>query len=387
MSGSITKRGENSWRLKFDLGRDPVTGKRLTRFVTVRGTKKAAAAELTRLLAAHGAGTLAEPTKQTVGAYLLTWIETTSALGHVSPKTTERYRQLIEQQIVPHLGGIPLQALKPSNIRTWHATILTAGGQDGAALSARTVGHAHRVLHKALADATRYELLTRNPASSVPPPKVTSSEMAILSADEVKTVLAAIAETSIYAQVVVLLSTGMRRGESAGLRWSDIDLDAGKLCVERSIEKTRAGLRIKSPKTKNGRRTISIPAGAIAVLKQHRKAQLELRMELGIGRPAADAFVFGDVEGGTPDPDKISREWKRYTAARGLPKVTLQALRHSHASALIAGGVDSVTVSRRLGHGSPVVTMSTYAHLFDRDDSAVAEAIDTVLGISDQPPE
>ena len=382
MSGSITKRGENSWRLKFSLGRDPVTGKRLTRFVTVRGSKKAAAAELTRLLAAHDAGTLAEPTKQTLGAYLLSWIETTAALGNVTPKTAERYRQLIEQQIIPHLGGIPLQQLKPSHIATWHATILTAGGQDGAALSARTVGHAHRALHKALSDATKYELLTRNPASSVSPPKVASSEMAILTAGEVKLVLAALAETSIYPQVVILLSTGMRRGESAGLRWSDIDLGAGKLCVERSIEKTGAGgLRVKSPKTKNGRRTISIPAGAIAVLKQHRKAQLELRMELGIGRLPADAFVFGDVEGGIPDPDKISWEWRRFTAARGLPKVTLQALRHSHASALIAGGADPVTVSRRLGHGSPVVTMSTYAHLFNRDDSAVAEAIDAVLGI------
>ncbi len=258
-----------------------------------------------------------------------------------------------------------------------------AGGHNGAPLSARTVGHAHRVLHKALADAVRHELLTRNPASSTSPPKVAAEEMAILSADEVKTVMTAMRTTTIYPQIALLLSTGMRRGELMGLQWGDIDFEAGKLRVERSVEKTKAGLRIKAPKTKHGRRTISLPAGAIAVLRQHRKAQLELRLALGIGRPPTDTFVFGTIEGGIRDPDRITQDWKRFAAARGLPKVTLQALRHSHASALIAAGADPVTVSRRLGHGSPVVTMAVYAHLFGQNDSAITETIDAVLGIGE----
>jgi integrase len=382
MNGNITRRGANSWRLKFDLGRDPVTGKRLTRFVTVRGTKKAAQTELTRLLAAHDAGTLVEPTKQTVGTYMRTWVETAAALD-ISPKTAERYRQLIEQQIVPHLGAIPLQKLKAAHITNWHAAILKAGGHTGRPLAARTVGHAHRVLRKGLTDATRHELLTRNPASLVSPPKVAGEEMTILSAGEVKTVLSAMRTTTIYPQIVLLLSTGMRRGELMGLQWGDLDLETGKLRVERSIEKTKSGLRIKAPKTKHGRRTISLPAGAVEVLRQHRKTRLELRVALGLGRPPADTFVFGTVEGAMRDPDRITQDWKRFAAARGLPRVTLQALRHSHASALIAAGADPVTVSRRLGHGSPVITMATYAHLFDRSDEAIAETIDAVLGISD----
>ena len=96
-----------------------------------------------------------------------------------------------------------------------------------------------------------------------------------------------------------------------------------------------------------------------------------------------DAHVFGTVEGEPRDPDRITQDWKRLTAARGLPKVTLQALRHSHASALIASGTDPVTVSRRLGHGSPTITLSVYAHLFDRSDEAAAKAIDLVLGATE----
>ena len=138
-------------------------------------------------------------------------------------------------------------------------------------------------------------------------------------------------------------------------------------------------MRLKAPKTRHGRRIISLPASAVEVLKQHRKAQLELRVALGMGRLPADAYVFGTVEGTPRDPDRITQDWKRYTAARGLPRVTLQALRHSHASALIAAGTDPVVVSRRLGHGSPVITMAVYAHLFDRSDEAAAKAIDAVL--------
>jgi integrase len=354
MRGNLTRRGANSWRLKLAAGRDPATGKRLTRFSTVRGTKRQAEAELARQVAAQDAGTLVEPSKTTLADYLRSWIETAATL-RLSPKTAERYRQLIKHQIVPYLGALPVQKVKPVHVATWHATLLKAGGHGGGALTARTVGHAHRVLHKALADAARYELLVRNPAALVSPPKVAGEEMEILSADQVKAVLAAMRSTVIFPQVVVLLSTGMRRGELVGLQWGDLDLEAGKLRIERAVEKTKArGLRLKSPKTKHGRRLITLPTGAVEILRQHRKAQIEIRLALGIGGLPADAFVFGTVEGAPRDPDRITQDWKRFTAARGLPKVTLHALRHAHASALI---------------------------LFDRSDEAAAKAIDAVLGI------
>jgi integrase len=334
---------------------------------------------LSRLLAARDGGTLVEPTKLTVADYLHSWISAAEAVS-ISPKTAERYRQLIEGQIVPHLGALPLQKMKGAHIAEWHAKVLKEGGHGGAALSPRTVQHAHRVLHKALSDAMKRELLLRNPAGLAPPPKVATEEMKILGADQVRVVLAAMRDTVIYPQIVLLLSTGMRRGEVMCLQWRDVDLDGKKIQIDRAIEKTRKGLRVKSPKTRNGRRLVALPDAAVAVLRQHRKAQLELRMALGVGRLPDDAFIFGTIEGQARDPDRLTQDWKRFTAVRNLPKVTLQALRHSHASALIASGTDPLTVSRRLGHGSPTVTMSVYAHLFDRGDEVAAKAIDAIFG-------
>jgi integrase len=129
------------------------------------------------------------------------------------------------------------------------------------------------VLHKALADAMKRELLFRNPADLISPPKVTTKEMKILDATAVTTMLEAMRETPIFSQIVVLLSTGIRRGELFGLQWKDLDLDGRKIRVERSVEKTKAGLRIKSPKTTHGRRLIALPDAAVTVLRQHRKAQ------------------------------------------------------------------------------------------------------------------
>jgi integrase len=380
MQGNITRRGERSWRLKFDLGRDPSTGERRIRTITVRGTKKEAQVELTRQLAALDSGTDIEPSKATVEKYLKSWIDTAEAVA-VSPRTGERYRQLIEQQIVPHLGALPLQKLRPAHVGTWHGVLLKGGGKDGHPLSARTVGHAHRVLHKALEDACRRELLARNPASIVSPPKVAAEEMATLSAEQVRAVLAAMKDSSIYSQVVVLLATGIRRGELMGMQWGDLDLDAGKMRVERSIEKTKAGLRVKAPKTKHGRRLITLPSSGVAVLREHRRKQLELRLALGVGRMPDDAFVFGTVEGKPRDPDRITQDWKRFAAARNLPKVTLHGLRHASASALIAAGADVITVSRRLGHANANTTLSVYAHLFGRSDEAAAEAMDAAMGL------
>jgi integrase len=188
---------------------------------------------------------------------------------------------------------------------------------EGGPLTARSATLAHRVLRKALGDAVRHELFVRNAAAVVSPPKVPDSEVQILTADQVQTVLAAMRDTSIYPQVIVLLSTGMRRGELMGLQWRDIDLDAGKLRIDRAVEKTKAhGLRVKEPKTRHGRRTIALPASAVEMLKQHRKAQLELRIALGIGKLPSDAFVFGTIEGTPRDPDRTTQDWRRLTAAR-----------------------------------------------------------------------
>jgi integrase len=381
VKGTITRRGKSSWRLKFDVGHD-AGGKRKIRYQTVRGKRQDAERELAKQLNAFNQGTDIEPDKITVAEYIRSWLD-----GAVlSPKTIERYHQLAEHQIIPHIGTIALQKLRPVHIQNLHTTLLISGGKDGKPLAARTVGHAHRIVHRALALALSAEIVARNVASAVSPPKVQAAEVEILSAEQMADVLERL-ERNLFRNephpmlplVALALGTGMRRGELLGLQWGDIDLDGARLKVERSVEETKAGLRLKTPKTKHGRRTISLPASAVSALRTHRAHQREIRVALGQGREIGDTLVFGTHEGALPSPDNLSRDWKRLIVSHDLPKVMFHALRHSHASALIAGGLDVLTVSRRLGHGSPAVTLTVYAHLFQKTDLAAASAIEAAM--------
>jgi integrase len=376
MRGNITRRGKSSWRLKFDLGPDPFTAKRQTRYVTIPGKRQDAQRELARLLDEAHKGTLIEPSKLTVAEYIRGWLDGAHGL---SPKTVERYRQLAEQQIIPHLGAVALQKLRPIQVQQWHGTLRRAGGKHGCPLSARTVGHAHRVLHRALQRAVEGETLSRNVASVIPPPKVEAGEVVVLNANQMASVLSKLIGHTLYPIVVLALATGMRRGELLALRWEDVDLNGETVRVERSLEETAEGLRFKPPKTKHGRRTVSLPRTAVDALRAHRRQQLEWRVALGQGRPEPSALVFSTMEGAPLSPDNLSRDWRRVSVAKGLPRVTFHALRHSHASALIASGLDVLTVSRRLGHSSPAVTLTTYAHLFSKTDVAAANAIEAAL--------
>src|SRR5262249_36985150 len=156
-------------------------------------------------------------------------------------------------------------------------------------LSATTVGHAHRVLHRALQRAVESETLSRNVASAVRPPKIEGREIDILTAEQINDVIVTLEGHALHPIVVLALATGMRRGELLALRWGDVDLDNATLKVERSLEESDRGLRFKAPKTKHGRRAIPLPPSAVEVLRVHRLRQLEIRVALGQGKPEQGA--------------------------------------------------------------------------------------------------
>jgi integrase len=377
MTGNITRRGARSWRLKFEAGeRDPTTGKRKTRYATIRGTKKDAQRELIRRLAEVENGTAVDPSRVTIAEYLRGWLGSDTDLA---PKTLERYSQLVDHQIIPHLGATLLQKLRPAQVDDWHAKLLKCGSKRGRPLAARTVGHAHRVLHRAFERAMRLEIVGRNPAHAVPAPKPDAAEIEILSADQIADVLTRLEGHPLHPIAALAIGTGMRRGELCGLAWGATDLDSAMVRVERSLEETAAGLRFKPPKTRHGRRSISLPAQAVDILHAYRRQQLELRLVLGLGRPGHDDLVFTLPDGSPYPPDKLSRDWGNLVRDKKLPQVRFHALRHSHASALISAGVDIVTVSRRLGHGSPAITLTVYAHLFKNTDTTAATAIEAAM--------
>ena len=236
--GHIRQRGPQRWELKFDLGRDPTTGKRLSRYVNFNGTKREAQAELNRLLSRRNEGTYVDPTKMSVAEYLEHWL-TVDIDRRVARKTAVRHRQLVQRHIAPRLGALPMRKLMPVHIEAFEAELQRSGyvksRKAGQGLTAQTVLHVHRTLSQALAHAVQTGVLFKNPAEQVKPPRPPRREIAILTKAEIATLLKAAGP--LYLPILVGVTTGMRRGEILGLRWSDIDLKAGELTVNQSLER------------------------------------------------------------------------------------------------------------------------------------------------------
>lgn len=360
MSGHIRRSGKASWELKFSVDGKP-------RYHFFKGTKRAAVAELTRLTASAINGGYVDGSKLTVGGFLDRWMRDW-AEAHNSPKTRQSNAQLIQAYVTPHISAVPLQKLKPLHLSELYAKLLRQGRNDGGKLSATTVGNVHRVLKNALRHAVRWGLILKSPAADISPPRNDAAEIEILSEDEAKALLERLRGTSLYIVAVLGLATGMRRGEMCALRWGDVDLASGMIKVERSLEQSKlGGMRIKAPKTRAGRRAISVPPAVVEELRRHRLAQQERWLAIGLGKVTDDTTVLATAFGEMRSADSLSRDWCALKAG------TLHSLRHTHASQLIAAGMDVVSVSRRLGHAKPTVTLRTYAHLYaPKDDQAAA---------------
>jgi integrase len=183
----------------------------------------------------------------------------------------------------------------------------------------------------------------------------------------------------LYVPAMVALFTGARLGEVLALRWSRVDLDGKTISIREALELTKAGIRFKAPKTKAGRRDVTLPDLLVNALREHRKERLELQIKLGAGRLPDDALLFANLEGGPLQPSNVSSDWGELAGRIGVPDVTFHGLRHTHASQLIDAGVDIVTISKRLGHARPSVTLAIYAHMFQKDDAKAAAAINAAL--------
>src|SRR5215467_10541472 len=377
--GHIRQRGKQSWLLKFDLGRDPASGKRLSRYVSFQGTKREAQAELNQLLNRRNEGTYVDSTKMSVAEYLEHWLSV-DIERRVARKTAVRHRQLVQHQIMPRLGQMPVRQLTPTHIEAFEAQLqrdgYVKGRRAGQGLTAQTVLHVHRTLSQALAHAVKTGVLFKNPAEQVKPPRPPSREIKILTKPEVATLLRASEPTWLYLPVLVSVTTGMRRGELLGLRWSDIDLKAAWLTVNQSLERVKGKTVFKSPKTTASRRTITLPALTIEALKEHRAAQASERLRLGLGKPE---LVFSHSEGSPMDPDSITKAFDRLIKAAGVRRITFHGLRHTHISRQLMDGVHLKIVSERAGHASVSTTLSVYAAFIPNMQADAAAGVDKWL--------
>ena len=203
----------------------------------------------------------------------------------------------------------------------------------------------HRVIHTMLKHALQWGVVARNVATMVDAPRVTAGEIEILTPAQVGIVLDALRGKPPYPIVAVALATGLRRSELLALRWRDVDLDGGTLRVEQALEQTtRGGLVFRAPKTRHGRRTVTLAPSTVAVLREHYKAQLEQRLFFGLGNAPDDALVFTSWDGSPYLPATLTLQWRRAMQEAGLT-ATLHSLLHTHASTLIAAGLDMLTVN------------------------------------------
>ena len=375
-TGGVRARRPGVYELKFDVAVNPVSGKRRTQYKTVVGTRGEAERELRRLLRQVDTGDYVEPNKVTVTGLLDRW--SNHMRSQIAPKTLERYEQLIENNIKPVLGAKKLEQLRPYHIDVAWTALLQEGRKDNkGGLAPQTVKHCHRLLRQALAQAVRWQLIGRNPADAVKPPRVARKDLDVLDAEQTATLLRAIRETRYYVPALIAVTTGLRRGEVLALQWNDVALDGGGLSVVRSLEQTKAGLRFKEPK--NGRfRQVAMPSLLIAELRRHRREQTEELLKLGV-RQSNDALVCCRVDGEPMNPEDLSRRFPDAVVNAGLPRITFHALRHSHATQLLSGGTHPKVAQERLGHGSISVTMDLYSHHVPGLQEEAAEMVDIAL--------
>ncbi|HEY1709574.1 MAG TPA: site-specific integrase [Rhizomicrobium sp.] len=361
------------------------SGRRVKRFYTVKGDRAAALAKLSELVKAGKAGELPND-KKLVSDVIDAWDKTLS----VSAKTAERYRELVKHHIRPHLGDLRMRSVRASRIDQFYADLLAGRDANGVvtreALAPRTIGHVHRLVVQIFGLAVRDRDIDANPATAAIRPDIENKEIEILTEQEARDVLSKLrcrnthGSSTYYRIVFLALASGMRRGEILGARWKDLNFETAELRVQQSVEQTKAGLRFKSPKSKAGRRTITLPAAAIAELRLQKSTQAAERLSLGLGKDADDALIFRQVDGSPLVPNNVTTEWRRLVESLHLPKVSFHAFRHTHASQLIASGMDVLTISRRLGHSNASITLNIYGHLFAPTDKTAAAVMDRAFG-------
>ncbi len=284
--------------------------------------------------------------------------------------------------MLPALGKRQLDKLTADDIDLFYATLLTRGRKSGgrgspggaSGLSPKTVHNIHVMLNKALGDAARKGAVVRNVVALADAPSLQARKRPEVKAweiDQLVRFLDAIASHRMGPVFFFAAHTGMRRGEVLGVRWRDLDLDAGRVSVRQALVSVAYEISISDVKTGTSRRTIDIDNGVVQVLRDWRKTRTVERDGL---EPGPDDLVFVKADGTSMHPDIFSQLFDRTVARIDVPAITLHDLRHTHATLLLKAGVHVKVVSERLGHANVAFTMNVYQHVLP---GMQAEAADT----------
>jgi integrase len=375
MKGHITERSPGKWAIVLDVP-DPETGKRRRKWHTFHGTKRQAETECARLIAELDGGSYIEPAKTTVRDYFIRWLAHEKA--NVSPKTHQRYEELLLKNVAPLLGHLTMNKLTAARIDSAWGQLLESGRRNGkGGLSPRTVHHCRRVMLTAMDQALKWDLLKKNPVALTRPPKVERTSMEAYTAPQTAVVLDDLRSSRVFVPVLLAAMCGLRRGEILALRWRHVDLVSAVLSIRESAEQVGTVVRYKE--TKSGKsRTVSLSSTVLEELNRHRLAQAEEQLRVGI-RPDENSFVVAQVDGKPLKPVSLTHEWTRLLAKTSLPRIRFHDLRHSHATQLLAAGVHPKIASERLGHSTIGITLDLYSHVMPGMQANAAEQVDAAI--------
>jgi len=342
--GSITRYADGRWVARVTL---PDGGRR----AYYARTREDAAAKLADALHGIGRGVVEPPGRLTFGEFAGRWLQATRPTVRLTTWAT--YERYLRIHVVPRVGRIPLIKLGAFDLQRLYAQLL----EDG--LKPMSVRHVHAIIHRLLGQAVRWDLAVRNVADLVDPPRAAHAEMAVLSPEEVRRFLAAAAADRLEALYVLAVTTGMRRGELLALRWKDVHLDRGRLSVT-GTQQREGGLAIAEAKTARSRRSVALPAIAVAALRRHKALQAEERLAAGPDWEER-GLVFSTAVGSLIEPGNLlRRSFFPLLEKAGVPHVRFHDLRHTAATLMLSEGVHPKVASEVLGHSTVSVS---YTHL------------------------
>lgn len=372
---SITKAANGKYRVAVFGKVDPKTGKRISRSATVatRGEAKKVERRLQEQLDVSKA-----LPGDTFGAYLSTWLE--GREPELSFNTRNRYQRSVDA-LKTHLGQHKLSALSRQDLKRAYAALCKTGGKDGAPLQPQTVKSFHMVARLALEDAVRDELIHANPALHAFALKIEKKEVELPPMADVAKLIDRLRSSRYFPAVMLMLLTGMRRGEIAGLRWSDFTDDAlTALRVRRSAYDVTAGdIRTKEPKA-GSRRTLTLPAEMSQLLRDHRLAQKEEALERGWSRETRQ-WCFVQRKGTPLSPSTLTNTVVQASRRSGV-HIYAHLFRHLHLSQLLQAGLSVVEVQARAGHAQAATTLNVYSHIIkETEDRAADVAAEALRGV------
>jgi integrase len=384
--GTVRQRANGTWEARLTYV-DPDTG-RVERASLYGPTDKAVRKKMKLAQERVDEGAPVKDASSTVGDWLAHWRATSLAASDRKESTRALYAALCRKHLEPApFGAIPLDKLKPTNVEALVLAMRAKtkpGAEEDAvpvrALSDSTIRQTYTVLRAGLDGAVRDGLLARNPAALVKRPSVERSEARHLDADGVAAVLKAAEASRYHAALVLIASTGLRKGEALALRWDRVDLDTGTLRVAATIGRVNRALTITEPKTARSRRTVPLSPGVVAMLRKHRANQKADRLRAG-NHWRDSGLVFTTEFGGPVEPRNLLRVIEAAAKTAGVEGVGVHTLRHSAAVDWLESGVHIKAVADLLGHSSIAITGDVYGHTSDDTARGAVDGLAGRLGL------